>query len=252
MISGHDPKDSTSIDASVPDYLGDLSNVQHPLRIGLPREYGGEGVSQDVRQAVNTAVLALEKLGHEVFEISLPHTEYAIPAYYLIACAEASSNLARYDGCLYGHRAADSRDLMEMISQSRGEGFGDEVKRRIMLGTFALSSGYYDAYYNRAMKARKLIKDDFVSAFRTCDVIMHPVAPTVAFGIGEKLDDPLSMYLVDVFSVPANLAGLPAMSVPIPSAGVDLPIGIQLTGNYNQEGLLLSLADQIAGRAQAG
>jgi aspartyl-tRNA(Asn)/glutamyl-tRNA(Gln) amidotransferase subunit A len=246
VIAGHDPKDSTSVDRPVPDYLAQLDEPVKNLRIGLPREYAEvEGLDPQVKSAVDAAVQTYRSLGAELVDVSLPHTKYGIAAYYVIAPCEASSNLARYDGVHFGHRTAEPvRDIVELFSKSRAEGFGDEVKRRIMIGTYALSSGYYDAYYVRALKIRRLIKQDFDAAFEKCDVILSPTAPTPAFRIGEKSGDPLSMYLNDVFTVTCNIAGLPGISIPcgFTSGDKPLPIGLQLLGPTFGEDKLLRVA----------
>ncbi len=242
-IAGHDAKDSTSIPRSVPDYTASLSGDVSGLRLGLPREYFVEqGVDPRVRSAVREAVDALERAGAEVCEVSLPHTEYAVAAYYLIATAEASSNLARYDGVRYGHRAADAKGLRDMYYRTRSEGFGAEVQRRIVLGTYVLSAGYYDAYYRKAQQVRTLLRRDFEQAFERCDVLVTPTAPEPAFALGSRTGDPLAMYLSDVFTVSANLAGIPAMS--LPCGFVDgLPVGFQLLGPPLAEAALLRVAD---------
>ena len=245
VISGHDPLDSTNVNTPVPDYTAALNEPKTSLRIGIPREYVGEGLSDEVRSAVEDAIKRMQALGYQTVDISLPHTEYAISAYYVVASAEASSNLARYDGCHYGYRSTTGKSLMEMVLATRTEGFGSEVKRRIMLGTYALSSGYYDAYYNRALKVRRLISQDFAKAFEQCDVIMSPVAPTSAFPIGSKIDDPLQMYLADVFTVTTNMAGLPAISVPSRYAGLTNPVGIQFIAPYLHEQPLLAVANHF-------
>jgi aspartyl-tRNA(Asn)/glutamyl-tRNA(Gln) amidotransferase subunit A len=229
-VAGHDPLDSTSVDRTVPDYSASLVPDVKGLRIGLPREYYIEGLDPDVKSAMERAIETYRGLGAEFVDISLPHTDYAVATYYLIATAEASSNLARYDGVRFGHRTAEPGNLMETYSRSRAEGFGAEVKRRIMLGTYALSSGYYDAYYLKAQKVRTLIMQDFLSAFDKVDVILTPVAPTPAFKIGEKASDPLQMYLSDIFTIPVNLAGTCGISVPAGMSGSGLPIGLQLIG----------------------
>ena len=229
-VAGHDPKDSTSVDLPVPDYTKGLDGGVKGLKIGLPKEYFIEGLDPDVRQVVDGAVATFRSLGAEIVEVSLPRTDYAVACYYLIATAEASSNLARYDGVRFGHRNRDARGLLEMFCRSREEGFGAEVKRRIMLGTYALSSGYYDAYYLKAQKVRTLIRHDFLSAFEQVDAILAPVAPTPAFRIGEKSSDPLQMYLSDIFTIPVNLAGTCGISVPAGFSGEGLPIGLQLVG----------------------
>jgi aspartyl-tRNA(Asn)/glutamyl-tRNA(Gln) amidotransferase subunit A len=239
VVAGHDPKDSTSVDLPVPDYSKALSGEVKGLKIGLPREYFIEGLDPDVRKAMDEAVTTYQGLGAEIVEVSLPHTDYAVACYYLIATAEASSNLARYDGVRFGHRNKDARGLTEMFCRSREEGFGAEVKRRIMLGTYALSSGYYDAYYLKAQKVRTLIRNDFLKAFEQVDVILAPVAPTPAFRIGEKVNDPLQMYLSDIFTIPVNLAGTCGISVPAGFSESGLPIGLQLIGRpFGEETLL--------------
>ena len=237
-IAGHDPKDSTSVDIAVPDYSASLSQGVKGLKIGLPKEYFIDGLDGDVQRAMSAAIENYRRLGAEFVDISLPHTDSAVAAYYLIATAEASSNLARYDGVRFGHRA-EAGGLLEMYSKSRSEGFGSEVKRRIMLGTYALSSGYYDAYYVKAQKVRTLIMNDFISAFADVDLMLTPVAPTPAFKIGEKSDDPLLMYLSDIFTIPVNLAGTCAMSLPAGFSASGLPIGMQLIGKpFGEETLL--------------
>ena len=242
-MAGFDPRDSTSVDRPVPDYTAELARPLRGLRVGLPREYFGEGLEAGVREAVEAAVRVLESEGAEVREISLPTTPLAVPAYYVVAPAEASSNLARYDGVRYGYRCKDPRDLEDLYMRTRGEGFGDEVKRRILVGTYTLSAGYYDAYYLKAQKVRRLIRDDFVRAFEEVDVIAGPTSPTTAFRLGERLDDPVTMYLSDVYTIAANLAGLPALSLPVGFAG-GLPVGMQLIGRHFEEGRLLNVAHQ--------
>ncbi len=238
-VAGHDAKDSTSVDLPVPDYTGALVNDVKGLKIGLPKEYFIEGLDPAVKKAMDDAIAAYKALGAEFIEISLPHTDYAVATYYLIATAEASSNLARYDGVRFGYRDHDARGLIDMYMLSRDEGFGTEVKRRIMLGTYALSSGYYDAYYLKAQKVRTLIMQDFIRAFETVDVILTPVAPTPAFRIGEKVHDPLQMYLSDIFTIPVNLAGTCGISVPAGFSGEGLPIGLQLIGKpFGEETIL--------------
>jgi aspartyl-tRNA(Asn)/glutamyl-tRNA(Gln) amidotransferase subunit A len=241
-IAGHDPLDSTSINAPVPDYTTALNRSTRGLRIGIPKEYFVEGMQPEVGEAVRKAIHDLQALGAEASEISLPHTDYAVGAYYLIATAEASSNLARYDGVKYGHRAPQSEGLMDLYCRSRAQGFGTEVKRRIMLGTYALSAGYYDAYYLKAQKVRTLIRQDFLQAFTACDVIATPVAPTTAFRLGEKLDDPLTMYLSDIFTIAVNLAGLPALSLPCGFDQKGLPISLQIIGKPLGEEAVLRAA----------
>jgi aspartyl-tRNA(Asn)/glutamyl-tRNA(Gln) amidotransferase subunit A len=237
-VSGHDPKDSTSVDAPVPDYTASLKNGVQGLKIGLPKEYFIDGLDPDVQRAMDAAIDTYRRLGAEFVDISLPHTDYAVATYYLIATAEASSNLARYDGVRFGHRA-EADGLLDMYTKSRSEGFGSEVKRRIMLGTYALSSGYYDAYYVKAQKVRTLIMNDFMAAFAGVDVMLTPVAPTPAFKIGEKINDPLQMYLSDIFTIPVNLAGTCAMSLPAGFSAAGLPIGLQLIGKpFGEETIL--------------
>jgi aspartyl-tRNA(Asn)/glutamyl-tRNA(Gln) amidotransferase subunit A len=238
-ISGHDPLDSTSVERPVPDYLESLQPDVKGLKIGLPKEYYIEGLDPDVKKAMELAIETYRGMGAEFIDISLPHTDYAVACYYLIATAEASSNLARYDGVRFGHRSAKAGSLIEMMSRSRDEGFGAEVKRRIMLGTYALSSGYYDAYYLKAQKVRTLIMQDFLKAFEKVDVILTPVAPTPAFKIGEKTSDPLQMYLSDIFTIPVNLAGTCGLSVPAGMSSEGLPIGMQLIGRpFGEEAIL--------------
>ncbi len=238
-VAGYDPADSTSVDLPVPDYRATLKDGVKGLKVGLPKEYFIEGLDPDVKQAVEKAVDTLRQLGAEPVEVSLPHTDYAVACYYLIATAEASSNLARYDGVRYGQRVDREQGLIDMYMQSRAAGFGPEVKRRIMLGTYALSSGYYDAYYLKAQKVRTLIRQDFLDAFNQVDVILTPVAPTPAFQIGEKTADPLQMYLSDIFTIPVNLAGTCGMSLPCGMSQNGLPIGLQLIGRpFGEETLL--------------
>ncbi len=238
-------RDSTSLDIAAEDYTRSLNEPLNGLRIGLPREFFGEGLSNDVRKAIDEALAQYRKLGATPVEISLPRTELSIPVYYIIAPAEASSNLARFDGVKFGHRAAQYADLLDMYRKTRAEGFGDEVKRRIMIGTYVLSHGYYDAYYLQAQKIRRLIAEDFQQAFQQCDMIAGPVAPTVAWKIGERTDDPLANYLADIFTLPASLAGLPGMSLPIGFGQGNMPVGLQLIGNYLQESRLLNAAHQF-------
>jgi aspartyl-tRNA(Asn)/glutamyl-tRNA(Gln) amidotransferase subunit A len=241
-IAGHDPNDQTSSARPVPDYAQGLEQPVRGLTLGVPREYFGEGLAPEVAASVRAAIARLEADGCKVKPISLPNSPHAIAAYYIVATAEASSNLARYDGVRYGHRAS-AASLVEMYEKTRSEGFGAEVKRRIMLGTYALSAGYYDAYYLRAQKVRALIRRDFDAAFAEgCDAIVSPTSPTTAFKLGEKVDDPLAMYLNDIYTVPANLAGLPGVSVPCGFDGKGLPIGLQLIGRPFEEGALLQLA----------
>ena len=237
-IAGHDPEDSTSVNRPVPDYARSLIPDLKGMRVGIPREYFGAGLQPEVDQALQEAIARLKDLGAEVAEVSLPHTRYAIAAYYIIAPAEASANLARYDGVKYGHRDPHASDLWDVYLRTREVGFGAEVKRRIMLGTYALSSGYYDAYYLKAQKVRTLIKRDFDQAFERFDALVSPVAPSVAFRLGEKTDDPLAMYLSDVFTVTVNAAGLPGLSVPCGLAD-GLPVGMQILGKpFDEENVL--------------
>ena len=233
VISGHDPLDSTSL--NLPP-----TSPDRKLRIGIPQEYFGPGLDPEVRTAIESALARMERDGHTLVEVRLPHTEYAIPTYYLIACAEASANLARFDGVRYGHRTPEPPGLQEMYARTRSEGFGEEVKRRIVLGTYVLSAGYYDAYYLRAQKTRTLIRHDFEEAFKVCDIIANPVAPTTAYKLGEKTDDPLAMYLGDIYSVMANLTGLPAISRPVDLSRSNLPTGIQFTARSLDDAKLSS------------
>lgn len=241
VIAGYDAMDSTSIPMPVPDYLDYLGKDIKGMRIGIPREYNIEGIDPDVKKAVEDAISFYVKNGASTVEISLPHTRYAVAIYYIICTAEASSNLARYDGVKYGLRA-DGKDIIDMYKKTRLKGFGKEVKRRIILGTYVLSSGYYDAYYRKAGQARTLIRRDFEEAFKECDVIMTPVSPTTAFKIGEKTDDPLTMYLSDIFTIPVNLAGLPGLSLPCGFDGKGLPIGLQIIGQPLDEARMLQAA----------
>ena len=242
VICGYDPLDSTSLKVEVPDYTAVLGKDVAGMSIGIPKEYFMEGLDREVEKAVSEAIKVLEGLQMEVKEVSLPHTDYAVAAYYLIAPAEASSNLARYDGVKYGYRTGKDTGLLDMYTSSRSEGFGTEVKRRIMLGTYALSAGYYDAYYKKASQVRTLIRNDFETVFKECDVIVTPTYPTSAFKIGEKVNDPLNMYLSDIFTIPANLAGIPAISLPCGFTGEGLPIGLQLLSNSFQEEKLIQVA----------
>ena len=237
-------RDSTSIDMPKEDYSRDLDSKLDGLRVGIPKEFFGEGLASDVRTAIDAALKELEKLGAKLVPITLPRTVLSIPVYYTIAPAEASSNLSRFDGVKFGHRAEKYTDLADMYKKTRMEGFGDEVKRRIMIGAYVLSHGYYDAYYLQAQKIRRMIADDFQNAFKDCDVIAGPVAPTVAWKIGEKSDDPLANYLADIFTLPASLAGLPGMSMPVGFGAANMPVGMQLIGNYFKEAQLLNVAHQ--------
>jgi aspartyl-tRNA(Asn)/glutamyl-tRNA(Gln) amidotransferase subunit A len=242
-ICGPDPdRDSTSLDRPAEDFTRALGGSIAGLRIGVPRQFFGEGLAPDVRAAVDAALQQYRALGATLVDIELPRTELSIPVYYVIAPAEASSNLSRFDGVKFGHRAAQYADLQDMYRKTRAEGFGDEVKRRIMVGTYVLSHGYYDAYYLQAQKIRRMIADDFQRAFGECDVIAGPVAPTVAWKLGEHGSDPLADYLADIFTLPASLAGLPGMSVPCGFGAGGMPVGLQLMGNYFQEGRLLQAA----------
>lgn len=245
VIAGRDVRDSTSVDEPVPDYEAMLDESPGKMRIGYAREYFGEGLHPETRAAVEAAIETYRKLGAEVNEISLPHSAYTIACYYLICTAEASSNLARFDGVRYGHRTKDPADYIDLYSASRDEGFGAEVKRRIMLGTYALSSGYYDAYYLKALKVRTLIKNDFIEAFKKCDVILSPTTPTPAFKLGEKSENPLEMYLADIYNCAANLAGIPAISIPCGFTQAGLPIGLQFMAPHFAEGRLLQIAHQF-------
>ena len=241
-IAGRDPMDSTSADLPVPDYMAELDQPVHGLKIGVAKEYLGEGLDREVRTAVEAAIQKLDSLGCKIVEISLPHTKYAIPAYYIVATAEASSNLARFDGVRYGYRARDARTLWEMYRRTRDQGFGAEVKRRIMLGTYALSAGYYDAYYLKAQKVRTLIARDFEEAFSKVDGIVTPTCPTAAFKLGEKAEDPLAMYLADIYTVTADLAGIPGISIPCGQTSGKLPIGLQILGRHFDEATILRVA----------
>lgn len=245
-MCGPDPdRDSTSLDLPAEDYSRGLDQPLDGLRIGVPKEFFGEGLADDVRAAVDAALAQYEKLGARRVPISLPRTELSIPVYYIIAPAEASSNLARFDGVKFGHRAAQYTDLLDMYKRTRAEGFGDEAKRRIMIGTYVLSHGYYDAYYLQAQKIRRMIADDFQQAFRDCDVIAGPAAPTVAWKLGARSDDPVANYLADIFTLPGSLAGLPGMCLPCGFGAGGMPVGLQLLGNYFQEGRLLNAAHRF-------
>ena len=241
---GFDARDSTSIDRLREDYARELDQPLAGVRIGLPREYFGEGMDQDVRKAVEGAVAEFKRLGATTVSVALPNASLGVPAYYVIAPAEASSNLSRYDGVRYGYRAPEYDDLLDMYCKTRAEGFGWEVKRRILVGTYVLSHGYYDAYYLQAQRVRRLIAQDFTEAFKQCDVIMGPTSPTAAFRIGEKVSDPVKMYLSDIYTIAANLAGLPAMSMPCGFGREGLPIGLQIIGNHFAEARMLNVAHQ--------
>ncbi|RUM92343.1 MAG: Asp-tRNA(Asn)/Glu-tRNA(Gln) amidotransferase GatCAB subunit A [Thiomicrospira sp.] len=243
VMAGFDERDSTSLEQPKQDYVSSLNNDIKGLKVGVPAEYFEEGLDDGVATTVSAAIAELEKLGAEIVEVSLPNKDLAVPAYYVLAPAEASSNLSRFDGVRYGYRCENPTDLNDLYTRSRSEGFGAEVKRRIMVGAYALSAGYYDAYYLKAQKLRRMVRDDFVNAFEQCDVIVGPVAPTPAFNIGEKSDDPVSMYLADLYTIPVNLAGMPAMSVP---AGFSngRPVGLHLVGPYHSEAKLLNVAHQ--------
>ena len=238
-------RDSTSLDVPAEDFTASLNNLLEGLRIGIPKEFFGEGLAPDVRAAVDGALREYEKLGAKLVPISLPRTELSIPVYYIIAPAEASSNLSRFDGVKFGHRAKDYTDLVDMYKKTRAEGFGNEVKRRIMTGAYVLSHGYYDAYYLQAQKIRRMIADDFQNAFKECDVIAGPVAPSVAWKFGENANDPVADYLADIFTLPASLAGLPGMSVPAGFGSQGMPVGLQLIGNYFKEAQLLNAAHRL-------
>jgi aspartyl-tRNA(Asn)/glutamyl-tRNA(Gln) amidotransferase subunit A len=243
-MSGFDPKDSTSIDRPVEDYAAALGQDLKGLKVGVVKEFFGDGLDAGVGASVQAAIDELKRLGAEVVEVSLPNSGLSVPAYYVVAPAECSSNLSRMDGVRFGHRCEDPKDLVDLYERSRSEGFGDEVKRRILVGTYALSAGYYDAYYLKAQKIRRLISDDFRQAFEQVDVLVGPSAPDTAFKLGEKSDDPVSMYLSDIYTIAVNLAGLPGMSIPAAPAG-GLPVGLQLIGNYFDEGRLLNVAHQL-------
>ena len=244
-IAGHDPRDSTALNQSVPDYTAKLGNDLRGVRLGLPREYMIEGIDPQVKGGINAAVKQLNSLGAEIIEVTLPNTEYAIAVYYIVATAEASANLARFDGVRYGYRAENPKDILDLYGRTREEGFGPEVKRRIILGTYVLSSGYYDAYYLRAQKVRELIRNDFSKAFEKVDALISPTSPVPAFKLGERVADPLQMYLADIFTIAANLAGICGISVPCGFAQVDghrLPIGLQLLGKALDETRILQIA----------
>ena len=244
VMAGFDRRDSTSVERAAEDYRRELDRPLAGLRVGVPKEHFGEGLAADVGKAIEAALAQLDKLGAKRVSIGLPNSGLSVPAYYVIAPAEASSNLSRFDGVRYGHRAKNYRDLADMYFRTRAEGFGAEVRRRILIGTYVLSHGYYDAYYLKAQKIRRLIADDFAAAFKQCDVIVGPTAPTVAFKIGAKAADPVQMYLNDIYTIPANLAGLPAMSIPCGFGKDDLPVGLHIVGNYFSEARMLNLAHQ--------
>ena len=252
VIAGYDPRESTSVPEEVPDYRQFLPRGVDGWTVGIPKEYFREGVDPEVEAAVRKVIETIEGLGAACIPISLPHTEYCLAVYYIVAPAEASSNLARYDGVKYGFRSESGRDLLEMYKKTRSEGFGPEVKRRIMLGTYVLSSGYYDAYYKKASQVRGLIKRDFEEAFKKCDVILTPTTPTPAFRIGEKTDDPMQMYLSDIFTISANLAGIPGLSVPCGFTKSGLPIGVQFLAGHFGEGKLFQIASAYEKSANIG
>lgn len=245
VIAGFDERDSTSADIAVPDYTKSLTGDVKGLRVGIPSEYFGPALNSEIRAAVEKKIDLLRSNGASIHEVSLPHTEYTIATYYILATAEASSNLARFDGARYGYRAKGARDLFEMYTKSRSEGFGAEVKRRIMLGTYVLSAGYYDAYYLKGQKVRRLIQDDFNRVFRDVDCLVTPTSPSTAFKAGEKADDPLQMYLSDVYTTSANLAGIPGISIPCGQDKQGLPIGLQVLGKHFDEGTILRVADFV-------
>jgi aspartyl-tRNA(Asn)/glutamyl-tRNA(Gln) amidotransferase subunit A len=243
VIAGRDPMDSTSANLPVPDYVAELEKPVRGLKIGVSEEYFGEGLDAEVKKALEAAIQKLASLGCEIVPVSLPHTKYAIPTYYIVATAEASSNLARFDGVRYGFRAPGARNLAEMYRRTRDQGFGAEVKRRIMLGTYVLSAGYYDAYYVKAQKVRTLLAQDFTHAFKKVDAIVTPTTPTAAFKLGEKVDDPLAMYLADIYTVTADLAGIPGVSIPCAETKDNLPIGLQILGKHFDEATILRVAN---------
>lgn len=244
VMAGHDTRDSTSLERPAEDYNRDLAKPLKGLRVGLPREFFAAGMTADVQKTIEAAIAEYRKLGATLVDISLPNMGLSVPVYYVLAPAEASSNLSRFDGVRYGHRAAEYTDLLDMYKRSRGEGFGAEVKRRILIGTYVLSHGYYDAYYIRAQKLRRLIAQDFAVAFKQCDVILGPTSPTTAFKLGEKSSDPVQMYLSDIYTIAVNLAGLPGMSIPCGFDGGGLPVGLQIIGNYFDEARMLNVAHQ--------
>ena len=244
VMTGFDERDSTSLQREPEDYTRDLNKPLAGLRIGLPKEFFAEGLAQDVANCVNEAIAEYKKLGASIVDISLPNSRLAVPVYYVLAPAEASSNLSRFDGVRYGYRAPEYSDLIDMYQKSRAQGFGEEVKRRIMIGTYVLSHGYYDAYYLKAQKIRRLIAQDFTDAFKQCDVIMGPTSPGTAFNLGEKGDDPVQMYLSDIYTIAVNLAGLPGMSIPCGFGANNMPAGLQIIGNYFTEAQMLNVAHQ--------
>ena len=247
-IAGHDPKDSTSVDVPVPDYEAALSGDIRGLKVGIPKEYRIDGMADEIEALWRAGINGLRDAGAEIVDITLPHTKYALPTYYIIAPAEASSNLARYDGVKYGLRV-DGEDLIQQYENTRGAGFGAEVRRRVMIGTYVLSAGYYDAYYLRAQRVRTLIARDFTQAFEGCDVVLTPTSPFPAFAIGEKMDDPVAMYINDVFTVPSSLAGLPGISLPAGLSADGLPLGLQLIGRPFDEETLFRAADVLERQA---
>jgi len=244
VMAGHDARDSTSLEREREDYTRELARPVKGMKIGLPKEFFAKGAVPAVVKAVEAAVAEYRRAGCETVEVSLPNMKLSVPVYYVLAPAEASSNLARYDGVRYGYRAPDYSDLADLYKKTRAQGFGDEVKRRILIGTYVLSHGYYDAYYIQAQKVRRLIARDFAAAFRRCDVIMGPTSPTTAFRLGEKIDDPVQMYLNDIYTIPANLAGLPGMSIPCGFDDHGLPVGLQIIGDYFSEARMLGAAHQ--------
>ena len=247
-MAGHDPKDSTSVDTPVPDYEVSMTGDVRGLKVGIPKEYRIDGMPAEIDSVWQQGIEWLKAAGAEMVDISLPHTKYALPTYYIVAPAEASSNLARYDGVRYGLRVP-GETLDDMYEATRGEGFGAEVKRRVLIGTYVLSAGYYDAYYNKARRIRTLIANDFKAAYEKVDVVLTPTAPSAAFGMGDKMDDPVAMYLNDVFTVPASLAGLPGISVPAGLSNDGLPLGLQLLGQPFEEGTLLKVAEVLESAA---
>jgi len=250
VVAGYDSRESTSVPENVPDYRSFLGRGIEGWRVGIPKEYFIDGIDPEVEAAIREAISVIERAGGSCSEVSLPHTDYCVAVYYVVAPAEASSNLARYDGVKYGYRSGDNRDLLDMYKKTRSAGFGEEVKRRIMIGTYALSSGYYDAYYRKASQVRALIKRDFEQAFADCDCILTPTSPTPAFKVGEKTNDPMQMYLSDIFTISANLAGIPGMSVPCGYTKSGLPIGVQFLAGHFQEGRLIQIASAYERQAK--